>query len=221
MRHPVPLPVEPMKCPNCGTENHEDARFCKSCAAPQTPPAASPPAPAAPLAPPSRPPWFVAPHHPKLPYEDLLGLLGFAFFLTGVVAVFGTNPNFVSDLGRWTDLVSSSRTVFARPPDGIIRSAATFFAVVGVLDFASAFLRWAVRWPPLRAASRVLTGVGDLIFVALLLRYADRAISGAFLITILVGVFAVLLTVYVTLGVYWSAGRPTAWPYAVQPPLRQ
>jgi hypothetical protein len=117
--------------------------------------------------------------------------------------------------------MSTYHTIFVRPPDAFIVSAAWFFGVIGALEFVSASLRWALRWLPLRAASRVLSGVGDLIFAVLLLRYADRAISGGFLLTVLVGVIAALLMIYVTLGVYWSTARPRPWASTMEPPARQ
>ena len=207
-----------MKCPSCGTENNPDARFCKSCGAPQVPEVVSPPVPPdAPVPPP--PPTVL--RHRHQPYEQFLGLLGFAFFLFAVAVVFALNPNLWEGLRQWNQLVTANNTVLIRPPDTVIVSVAWFFAIMGVFEFISAFLRWSLRWLRLRAASRILTGVGDLIFAALLLRYADRAISGAFVITVLVGVFAALLMIYITLGVYWSASRRVPWTPAPQPPMRQ
>lgn len=205
-----------MKCPNCGTENNEDARFCKSCAAPQTPQASPPPvAPVAPIPPPPPPPA-----RPRQPHEDLLGLLGFAFFLAAVAVVFGLNPRLFDGIGQWSRVVGANNTIFVRPPETVIVSAAWFFGIMGVFEFVSAFLRWSLRWLPLRAVSRVLTGIGDLVFAVLLLEYANRAISGGFLITVLVGLFAALLMIYVTLGVYWSASRGVPWIPAPQPRVR-
>ncbi len=208
-----------MKCPNCGTENHEGARFCKACAAPQTPQASPPPvAPTAPPIPPPPPP--VQLRHPRQPHEEFVGLLGFAFFLVAVAVVFSQNPNLFDGIRRWTEIVSASGTIFVRPPEAVIVSAAWFFGVIGMFEFVSAFIRWSLRWLPLRAASRVLSGVGDLIFAVLLLRYADRAISGGFLIMVLVGVLAALLMVYVTLGMYWSNARVYVGIPAPYPPSR-
>ena len=208
-----------MICPNCGTENNPDARFCKSCAAPQVPQATTPPAtPAAPFPPP--PPQLIP--RPRLqPYEHFLGLLGFAFFLLAVAVVFGLNPSLIDGFRQWSHLVTVNNTIFVRPPDSVIVSAAWFFVIMGVFEFVSGFLRWSLRWLRLRAVSRVLTGIGDVIFALLLLRYADRAISGALVITVLVGVFAALLMIYITLGVYWSTARRVAWVPSPEPPTRQ
>lgn len=207
-----------MKCPSCGTENNDDARFCKSCAAPQTPAAAPPPVP--PVAPPPAPwPPPPPPRH-KQPHEDFVGLLSFAFFLLAVAMAFGLNPNLIQDFGRWFQLMSSNHTIFVRPPEALIVASAWFFGVIGVLEFVAATVRWALRWTPMRALSRVLSGVGDLVFAILLLRYADRAISGGILLTVLVGVVAALLMIYVTLGIYWSSGRPTPGLSPTQANLR-
>lgn len=207
-----------MKCPSCRTENHEDARFCKSCAAPLTP--TETPAPAAPVAPAPPPPPPIYVDRRRQPHQEFVGLMGFAFFLVAVAIVFAQNPNLFEGLRQWTDLVSVNHTVLVRPPEAIILSAAWFFGAMGVFEFVSAFLRWSLRWLPLRVASRILSGIGDLLFAALLLRYADRGISGGFLITVLVAVFAAMLMIYVTLGMYWSRGRVLLWLPAPEPRVR-
>lgn len=160
------------------------------------------------MAPPPPPP---PPTRYRQPHEEFVGLLSFAFFLTAVAVVFGLNPNLVTDLRLWTQIVSDHHTVFVRPPDPVLVSAAWFFGVMGVLEFVNAGVRWALRWTPLRSAGRVLSAVGDLMFASLLQLYAIGSITGAFLVTILVGVLAVLLMIYVTLGIYWSNARTARW----------
>ncbi len=191
-----------------------------ACATPLAPQA--PEAPPPPPAPPSYPPPFV----PRLlryrqAHEDLVGLFGLAFFLVAVSVAVAVNPNLGSDLQAWTRLVSSQGTVFVRPPEGIITSAAWFFAVVGVFEFLAAAVRGVLRWQALRVAGRVLAGVGDLVFSALLFLYSARTIAGTFLIAVLAGAVGVLLMVYVTLGMYWSTARYAPRPEAVQPPARE
>ncbi len=207
-----------MKCPSCGTENHEDARFCKSCAAPLTPSETSPPENVVAPPPPPPPPVYV--DRRRQPHQEFVGLMGFAFFLVAVAIVFAQNPNLFEGLRRWTDIVGANRTVLVRPPEAIIVSAAWFFGAMGVFEFVSAFIRWSLRWLPLRVASRLLSGIGDLVFAALLLRYSDRAISGGLVIMVLVAVFAGLLMLYVTLGMYWSRGRVFLWIPAAEPRVR-
>lgn len=203
-----------MKCPNCGVDNGDEARFCKSCATPlQAAPATAPAAPSAPLPPPPMP---AMPRRRRQPYEELVGLLGLAFFLVAVSVAFAQNPNLTEDLRVWTQIVSNNHTIFVRPPDAVIVSAAWFFGAIGLLELVAAGMRWVLRWMPLRAAGRVLSGVGDLMFAALLTLYAARSISGTFLLTVLVGVMAILLMIYITLGIYWSAARPRP-PEFVQP----
>jgi hypothetical protein len=196
-----------MKCPGCGVENSDEARFCKSCATPLTREAAG--APVAPSAVPLPPPPGPRPRH-RQPHEEFVGLLGFAFFLVALAVVFGQNPNLINDFRAWSQLASDSHTVFVRPPYAVIVSAAWFFGVMGFLELVAAGIRWGLAWTPLRSAGRALSGVGDLMFAALLVLYASRSITGTFLITVLVGVFAVLLMIYVTLGIYWST--PRAFP---------
>lgn len=183
-----------------------------SCASPLTAPQAPPPVPPPPIAPPVR---------RKHPHEDFLGLLSLAFVLIALSVVFAMNTNLPTDLKDWSLLVSTHNTILIRPPEGIILSAAWFFGVVGALEFINAALRWAFRWTPLRAASRALSGVGDLAFASLLLMYSARTISGTFLVAALVGIVGVLLLIYVTLGIYWASVRPSPQPQAAPPPTRQ
>lgn len=203
-----------MKCPNCGTENPEGSRFCMSCASPLAAPApmtAAPPPPA---------PALPRPRH-REPHEDLVGLLSLAFVLVAVSAVFAWNTNLPAELQEWGRLASVHNTVFVRPPEGIIASAAWFFVAVGIFEFVAAGLRGLLRWMPLRVAGRVLSGVGDLVFASLLFLYAGRTISGAFLLAVLAGSVGVLLMVYVILGIYWASIRGAPRPETVQPPTRQ
>lgn len=150
-----------------------------------------------------------------------MGLVSLAFVLIAVSIVFAQNPNLVTDLQGWFHLISTRNTVFVRPPEGAIVSAAWLFGIVGVLEFVAAGLRWALRWTPLRVAGRVLSGFGDLVLSALLFLYSSRTISGTFLIAVLAGAVGVLLLVYVTLGIYWASARGAPRPEAVQPPARQ
>lgn len=203
-----------MKCPSCGTENPDGSRFCMSCASPLAAPA------------PQAPPGYAVPPPPpptrhRQPHEDIVGLLSLAFVLIAVSVVFGLNANLATELRDWTRLVTERNTIFLRPPEGIIVSAAWFFAVVGVFEFIAAGLRWALRWTSLRVVGRVLSGAGDLVLSALLFLYAAKTIAGTFLIAVLAGAVGVLLMVYVTLGIYWSSARGASRPEAVQPPARQ
>jgi hypothetical protein len=156
----------------------------------------------------------------RQPFEDLVGLMSFAFFLFAVATVFAQNPNLIANLRGWMDLVSANHTIFVRPTDAVIVSAAWFFGVIGALEFVSASVRRTLRWIPLNVAARVLAGVGDLAFAALLVVYARRAISGAFLLTVLVGIAAVLLMIYIALGTYWSSVRAAVRPGLSSPPAR-
>lgn len=133
---------------------------------------------------------------------------------------FAVDPNLISDFSRWFQAMSTSHTIFVRPADALIVCSAWFFGTVGALEFVAAALRWSLRWPHLRAVARVMSGTVDLVFAALLLQYADRAISGAFLIMVLVGVAAAFLMIYVTLGFYWSWGRPRSWAAGAWPGAR-
>lgn len=170
---------------------------------------------------PAFPPPPPSPLRHKQPHEDVLGLASLAFFLVAVSSVFALNPNLGANLSEWAHLVSVHNTPFVRPPEGLIVSAAWFWAIVGTLEFVAAALRFALRWTYLRVAGRVLSGVGDLVFSALLFMYSGRTISGTFLIAILAGAVGVLLLIYVVLGIYWASARVTPRPEAVQPPAHE
>ncbi len=212
-----------MMCSSCGTENPEGSRFCMSCASPLMAPA--PAAPAAAPTPPMPPMPFERhrEHHLRHrdPHEDLVGLLGLAFVLVAVSAVFAWNANLPVELQQWTRIASDQNTVFTRPPEGIIVSAAWFFTAMGAFEFLAGGLRWALRWRYLRVAGRFLAAVGDLVFASLLFLYAARTISGLMMGAILSGTVGMFLMIYVVLGLYWSAARPTPPPAPVQPPIRQ
>lgn len=202
-----------MQCPNCGVENPEGSRFCMSCASPLVAPAAAVEA----IVPPLR----SALRRHRQPHEDAVGLLGFAFVLIGLAVVAAQNANLAGDLLAWTNVVFTQNTIFVRPPDGIILSAAWFFAIVGALEFVAASLRWALRWTRFRVAGRVLSGVGDLVFSALLVLYYGMTITGTFLLAILAGTVGALLIVYVTLGIYWASAPAPPYPERVQPPAQE
>ncbi len=209
-----PLVVS-MKCFSCGTENPDGSRYCMSCASPltvSTPVAAAPP-PAVPPPPPR--------HRHREPYEDLLGLMSLAFVLVAVSAVFAWNTNLPAELQEWSRLASVHNTIFVRPPEGVILSAAWFFAAVGIFEFVAAGLRGVLRWTPLRVAGRVLSGVGDFVFASLLFLYSARTIGGTFLLAVLAGAVGVLLIIYVTLGIYWASARTSPHPETVPPPTQQ
>lgn len=207
-----------MKCPQCFTENGPEARFCKHCATPlvQTAPPA-PETPTAPYAPPAPPP---PPRPRQEPFQPIVGLLAFAFFLVGVAVLFAVDPNAFGDLTTWSQSARTYNTIFVRPPDPFILGWAWFFAVVGALEFVSAALRYSLRWTHLRVLGRILSGLGDLVFAVLLFQYADRAISGGGVITALVGLFAGLLMIYVVMAFYWASARPYPPRHAGEPWVR-
>lgn len=147
--------------------------------------------------------------------------MGLAFFLIALAVAFAQNPNLLEDFRQWSHVASIHNTIFVGPPEGVIVSAAWFFGVLGALELVSAGLRWALRWTHLRAAARALSGAGDLVFAVLLSLYADSAITGAFLITVLAGVVGVLLLIYVTLGIYSATARAVPKPETARPPARQ
>ncbi len=150
-----------------------------------------------------------------------MGLLGLAFLLIALSVIFAQNPNLITDIRDWFQLIATRNTVFVRPPEGVITAAAWFFGIMGVFEIAAAGLRVGLRWTRLRVAGRVLSGFGDLVFSALLFLYSAKTISGTFLIAVLAGAVGVLLLVYVTLGMYWASVRGPPYPEGVEPPAHQ
>lgn len=207
-----------MQCPSCGTENPEGSRFCMSCASPLAPPA--PAAPASPPPPPPPPPWYVVRPRHREPHEDLVGLATLAFLLLAISAVFAWNANLPAELQEWIRVVTTRNTIFVRPPEGVVVSAAWFFVAMGIFELFAAALRASLRWTRLRIVGRILAGGGDLVFAALLFLYSARTISGPFVIAILAGTAGVFLLIYVSLGIYWSWGYGTPRPEPVRPPTQ-
>ena len=193
--------VVSLRCDRCGVVNREGARFCMSCGAPLVPMAAAVPATQGVFTPP--PPSYRHEH-------DRFGIVGLAFFLLSIGVIFAANPNLASELRLWTsDWTTLGPLV--RPPQGVITSAALFFAVEGVLMFVLAWIRVALRDRRMRATSTALQGIGDLVFAYLLVLYADRLIGGPFVIAVLAGVVGALLMIWVSLGLYWNA-----WPWMTE-----
>lgn len=190
-----------MKCERCRVENREDARFCMSCGAPLAPePAGIPP-----------PPPIVPPPPPRRRHEqDRFGIIGLAFFLLAVAVTFAANPNLLADLRLWISNWTTG-SPFARPPQGVITSAALFFGVEGVLMFVLTWIRGAFRDRRTRVLGAGLQGIGNLVFAYLLTLYADRAATGGAVVAVLAAVIGTLLAVWIGLGIYWNA-----WPWMTQ-----
>ena len=190
-----------MKCERCGVENRPGARFCMSCGAPLAPEPAGIPPP---------PPFVQPPPAVRWREQDRFGIIGLAFFLIAVAGTFAANPNLLADLRLW---ISNWTTVslFARPPQGVITSAALFFGVEGILMFVLAWIRAAFRDRRTRVLGAGLQGTGNLVFAYLLSLYAARAVTGDGLIAVLAAVVGGLLAVWISLGIYWNA-----WPWMTQ-----
>lgn len=197
-----------LKCPSCGSENKDDAKFCFSCGVSVVQPTPES-APAAPPPPPPPPPsgW----PRPKEKGPDYIGLVGLAVFLFVVGLVFYVNPGLGADLRIWADRAARDGP-FIRPPDGVITSAILFFFLMGISSFATAALRFAARRHRFRALSDSLGGVGLVILAFLLSLYADRRISGQLVLATWVAVLGLLLLIYVSLGIYFSWVRHVPSP---------
>jgi len=199
------------KCPTCGTENKEDAKFCYSCGMPL---AAAPPAPAAAAAPPPPPTWAAGRPRPREP--DLLGLIGFAILLLVVAIVIALNPSVFSEFFRWVDRMAREG-VASRPPGGLISSAAIFWGLLGLGNFFVAAVRFSARQWRLKILADVLGGVALLSFAYLLILYGDRVITSSLVLAFLAGIVGALIFVYIILGAYWGFARGAPAPAPQRP----
>lgn len=190
------------KCPTCETENTDEAKFCMSCGSPY-PSTQAAPEPAVPPPPPPPP--------PPRPQPDPLGLVGFAFFLVILGVVFITNSQVFNQLFSWLAGMGKQGVAF-RPPDGLISSAALFWALAGVSGFGMAFLRLSLQRLWVRALADVFSGVGEIVFAALLTLYGSQLMTSSEVLAVEVIVVGVLLFVYVAVGLVYGFGKrlPTA-----------
>jgi len=205
-----------MRCDACGTMNKETSRFCLYCGAPLTTvgaeaaPATLPPPAVAPPAPRAGPPRPVYVPRPRAP--DFVGLFGVAFFFLVLGVVFYLNGNVLTELRRWWDQILAGRAAF-RPPEGVIVSAGLFWGLLGVSNFGIAFLRWFFTRSRIRTLGALLGGIAMVTFSYFLYRYSLRDMSGSLVVSLETAVIAVLLFVYIGLGLYWTTPR---WRPAVE-----
>ncbi len=202
-----------MRCDACGTMNKETSRFCLYCgaslttagteAAPVTPANTASPAPPPPLprAAPLRPVYVPRPRTP-----DFVGLFGVAFFFLVLGVVFYLNGNLLTELRRWWDQILAGRAAF-RPPEGLIVSAGLFWGLLGVSNFGIGFLRWFFTRSRIRTLGALLGGIAMVTFSYFLYRYSVRDMSGSLVVSLEAAVIAVLLFVYIGLGLYWTTPR--------------
>src|SRR5213083_679597 len=217
------LQVERVRCPKCGTENDAEVAFCVYCgsllpdhASAPTPAAPAPTAPSAASA--LRPMPAAARAFPER-RPDFVALIGVAFFLLILGVVFTLNTNLLNDLRSWWDLILPGG-LFARPPDGIVRSGLLFFALLGLSNFITSGLRWVLDRNRFGALARVLAGLGFVSVALLTWRYSLRAFSGSLVVSIWTAILGALLVIYIAVGLYWVRARRPAVPGARAPTSR-
>src|SRR6266487_1119219 len=137
---------------------------------------------------------------------DLHALLGVAFFLLVLGVVFYLNQNLLTDLRQWWDQIVAGQLLF-RPPEGVISSAVGFWALIGVTNFVVAALRWSLRRTKIHTLGAALGGVGAITFAYLLYRYSLRGLSGSQVVSFEAAVIAIMLFVYIGLGLHWTSTR--------------
>lgn len=196
------------RCPRCGTNNRDESRFCLYCGA--TLPGLSTedvrPAMTAPIVTPSSPIRTIPPPVRRDRTPEFVGLLGFAFFLLVLGVVFYLNQNLLTNLRQWWDQILAGQLLF-RPPEGVISSAIGFWALIGVTNFVVAALRWSLRRTKIHTLGAAFGGVGAITFAYLLYRYSLRELSGSQLVSFEAAVIAILLFVYIGLGLHWTSTR--------------
>ena len=175
-------------CPKCGAEVDKDDQFCGSCGASLAAKAEGPP---------------VKEHYARERdvcfegerHADYTGLVSFGIFLLIVGTIFVANPNIVSDFRVWVEAMTNANA-FAKPPLGLINSAALFFGLIGVSDFFVAGLRFVVQKRRRRILSGALNGVGLVVFSYLLYLYGKGTLRGLSVLAIEVVVIGLLVIVY-------------------------
>lgn len=202
-----------MRCPKCGTENDDEVAFCVYCGS-LLPDQA--PTPSAPVAPPAASSTAdvvrsmkTAPAKARAFPErrpDFVGLIGVAVFLVILGVVFTLNTNLLNDFRAWWDKVLAG-SLFVRPPEGIIGSGIVFFGLLGISNFLTSGLRWALDRGRFGALARVLGGLGFLSLAVLIWRYSLRTISGSLVLSIWTAVLGALLVAYIAVGLYWVRSR--------------
>ncbi|HYS72971.1 MAG TPA: zinc ribbon domain-containing protein [Thermoplasmata archaeon] len=196
------------RCPRCGTNNRDESRFCLYCGATLSGLTEDGPRPAvtAPISTPSSPIRLIPRPAPRERAPDFVGLLGVAFFLLVLGVVFYLNQNLLTDLRQWWDQIVAGQLLF-RPPEGVISSAVGFWALIGVTNFVVAALRWSLRRTKIHTLGAALGGIGAIAFAYLLYRYSLRELSGSQLVSFEAAVLAILLFVYIGLGLHWTSTR--------------
>jgi hypothetical protein len=137
---------------------------------------------------------------------DFVGLIGVAVFLVILGVVFTLNTNLLNDFRAWWDKVLAG-SLFVRPPEGIIGSGIVFFGLLGISNFLTSGLRWALDRGRFGALARVLGGFGFLSLAVLIWRYSLRTISGSLVLSIWTAVLGALLVAYIAVGLYWVRSR--------------
>src|SRR3989442_3690174 len=197
------------RCPRCGTNNRDESRFCLTWWARLrglTREDAPGPAVTAPISTPTSAIRVIPPPAPRERAPDFVGLLGVAFFLLVLGVVFYLNQNLPTDLRQWWDQIVAGRLLF-RPPEGVISSAVGFWALIGVTNFVVAVLRWSLLRTKIHTLGAALGGLGTIAFAYLLYPYALRQLTGSQLVSFEAAVLAILLFVYIGLGLHWTSTR--------------
>lgn len=175
-------------CPKCGAEVDKDDQFCGSCGASLTAKAEGSP---------------VKEHYVRegdVCFEagrpaDYTGLVSFGIFLLIVGIIFVANPNIISDFRVWGQAMTNTNA-FAKPPLGLINSAALFFGLIGVSDFFVAGLRFVVQKRRRRVLRGALNGVGLVVLSYLLYLYGKGTLRGLSVLALEAVVIGLLVIVY-------------------------
>jgi hypothetical protein len=108
--------------------------------------------------------------------RDYLGLVSFGFLLLTVGIIFTLNPNVVDNFRSWIEEMSTTQKL-VRPSDPLIFSAALFFGLIGVFDFAMAGIRLAANDYKRRVLADTLSGIALVLFAYLIQLYGGHHLS--------------------------------------------
>ena len=157
-------------CPKCGAVTEKNDEFCRVCGARlvgETSESAEKKSPV-----PEREVCFGEGER----YRDYSGLASFGVFLLMVGIIFLANPNLISDFSSWIERMRTQETLL-RPTQGLIDSAALFFALIGISNFFLAGIRFMARQRLRRVLSGILSGVALVSFSYFIYLYGTRALT--------------------------------------------
>jgi len=140
--------------------------------------------------------------------RDYFGLISFGIFLLVLGIIFTVNPHVFSGLRSWVEQMAREQKL-VRPPEGVIRSAALFFGLIGVSDFFLAGIRLIFEKIGRRVLADILSGVALISFAYLIYLYGGRIVTWQMALAIEAIICGLLIIGY-TVGRYAFLRKSTS-----------